>query len=1186
VLGAFAQALDFAGGGTLRVDLPAAQPNAAKFCVRVAFKPPATVTARQALIASDALPMSLHLEPGAAAGDYVLVATVKTAVHGAGAASTRFLIPLLVADWHVADLVYDTDTVALFVDDLIRSVHAFPDGTLAARSGDALQAGVAADGTSDPFTGTMAALQVHDDIPIAHEAQLDEFRSHPQWHLTYKQEEIKYTIALGQAKDGFFYDVPSESWVQEFDGATLMYHESAGQASEMHGAILDTYWALPNRVEIGFLVSDEIDGARAGSRKSLFSRGGLYWSPKTGAVPVIGQIWVDYEAMGEAKVIGLPRSPAQVIGGGLRQVFQSGEMYQRSGAPRAFEVHGDILSQFTATGGTAQWGFPVSNEGDIKSGAATIGRSSEFEFCTFYWSAGTGSHEVHGDILARYKKEGGPAGDLGFPTSNEGDIPDASGRFNTFTNGSILWFGSASQMFTCRAFRIRVGRVNTKESEPWYKGENDVYLHAKIDDNGTSLFAKRFPGSGDTDGNNIFEINQVLDVGPAGIVPNRPDCNIRIRMEIWDSDWPDDDDYLGTFDRTLNMANAWGLRDNAFGLFDTGAFDKINSVTWSVSPVVDIASLTDAQLWWGVRNKGTDSITPTQYAAAFSDVDSDPDWWDPADWLKKLFYEAVVETIAKKGNCFGMSLESIYSKKDRSLLGMPISRFTDWESVRNEFNVRHCYQVGAPAIWWFVGEFLSGKTHDPVAVFKQSRQAHATGCDPVLSITQNWDFSGAPHTVLPVSWNDSVTPWELGIFDPNFKSDGTNDPTQVVYVDPNANTFSYAGKYNGGEWSGGRMHYMPWHVLCERPRTPVFEAIMLLLSGVILILGDNAETASLTDENGVDLDAFGADSIQRLKTGKPLTNKFVGFKGFDHRAPCTPRRDDRPGERPPPPGRPPGGHERPPRGQGVTTSELYLRSEPKSFSRRPPTGKRNGDDWKRITLREYLCQLAPHDVRAKFEGQGKFLREHQDHLMLHLLDKRIVRDIMGPAIAGLGQPSGSLPSVSRNYVHVARGIERGPMEYGIKEGLSEILVRADTLPGDLDTIRVNDLGTHMRTLSITSSRDKVFAFHVHNRLGIGRDHLRMSIANVNLPAGKELRVNVKPGIGGVEMVADGVDLRADVELRYVRGSRSLEDRFAIKEHGGLRFVPSTYITANRLKVGRISKLFGDTEASRLLPALP
>jgi hypothetical protein len=1156
VLGAYPQALDFKAGGTLDVALPAGKPDAVKFCARIVFKPGGPVAARQTLIAATAPPISLDLEPDGGTSEYQLVVRVTTQAHGTGAASTQHLMDLKTADWHVADLVYDTDTVAVFIDGAIVSVHAFPSGSLASAASGALHAGSAPNGTGYPFSGLMAALQLHEDIPLELEGQLDERRAHPQWHLTYKQEELNLDSPLGE----FYYDLPSESWIQEFAGTTLMYNETTGMAFEMHGAILAAYRALPFRIELGFLICDEMDGAQGGSRKSLFSRGGIYWSGATGAIPVTGQLWVDYEGMGEGGAIGLPVAPAQTISGGRRQVFQGGEMYWKSGAAKAFEVHGDILARYLSTGGAGTWGFPTTNEADVLDGAAAIGRQSEFEGCTIYWSAGTGAYDVRGDILRKYKEVQGPAGDLGFPTSGQAAISGASGYYNTFQRGSILWFGSYADTLACVPFEITLTRVDTQESEPWYKGENDVFLQASVAEGGHVLHAERLPASGDSDGNNIFDAGpKTFDLGPEGIVPNDPNRSITFRLEIWDSDWPDDDDFLGTFEYVLDMANGWGLRDSPSGVFNSGGFDKINSVAWSVSPKVDLASLTEAQKWWGARNKGTDELTYAQYAAAFSDVDSDTDWWDPRDWLARLFYEAVCKGLADHGNCFGMSLEAIYSKKLRSALKLPIDRFKDahWEAIRNEFNIKHQYQVGAPAIWWFVGEFLSGKTHDPVSVFKATRALHAAGCDPVLCISQNWDFSGAPHCVLPVAWDDSVSPWRMFIRDPNFPTTGVNDAPRTIEVDPSANTYSYAGSktYNGGEWSGGRMHYMPWELVNERPRTPVFEAVMLLLSGVILIVGGDSETSALTDENGVDLDAFGADSIDRLKNGKSLANKFVSVKGFDqHRRECSRTNDG------PRPDRPP--DIRHPRGHGVLTSELYLRSAPKTFSRQPPTGgKRGGDDWRRLTLREYLCLLAPHDIRELFERHPEYVAANNHRLMYRLADTGLVREVMSAALAGTPPGAGG---VSKNYIHRLRALRRGRVQYGIKEGLSELLFVTDGAAGDYDTFRVKDLGTHTRTVSVSSSRDKALRVLVSNRLGGGADYLRMDIDGVALVAGKELQINPRPGIGGVE----------------------LSGRFDLKEQDGLRVVPSTLVASNQLKVSRINALFGAPQSSTLVTASP
>lgn len=1200
-LGSYPKALDFGTSASLSAQLPVSALDRVKFALRIVFKVDIKPVTRQTLVASGALPLRLLIDPGSGSSDFYLVAGVTLATPAAGQASTQLLMDLKLGTWYAADLVYDTDTLGLFINDVIRAVRAYPAGTLAAGSGDQLLAGVAADGLGEHFVGSLAALQLHADIPIALEAQVDERRSHPQWFLTYKEEQIRPNLNFGVPVDVYQYDLPSGAWVQQFAAGTLMYADAIGHAFELHGLIRDAYWTLPNRAVVGYPISDEMATARRGGRKNLFSRGGVYWSPATGARAVTGQLWVDYESGGESAWLGFPLAAAESIPAGLRQRFQGGHMYHRTGQPRAFEVHGAILAKYLATGEVSAWGYPVSNEGNLFSDGQVIGRVSDFEGCTLYWSAGSGAFEVHGDIRATYRGLNGPSGSLGFPTSDEGDVPGAGGaRFNTFQHGSVVWFGSMGETYVCQAFDVNIGRIDSKESEGWGRGQNDVYVHLGVEDNGHVIHGERIPGSGDSNGHNVYNINRPLNLGPSGVVPNRVDCVIKLTLDIWDSDWPDDDDHLGYYEYVLDMANAWGLRGNRSGLFNSGGFDNINSITWSVSPRVNEALLDDNQRWWGVKNRGTNELSWAQYAAAFTDVDSDTEWWDPTDWLAALFYEVAVKGLAKSGNCFGMSLEAIDSYKHRSILRLPLDRFSDnsnqWDAVRGEFNIKHQYQVGAPAIWWFAGQFLSGNTHDPVDVFRATRDAHAHGMDPVLCIAQNYDFSGKPHCILPVGWDNSSKPWRLWVHDPNYPSPQT-PALRAVLVDPDANTFSYDGgnTYSGGEWSGGRMHYMPHSVICEQPRTPIFEALMLLLSGAMLIVGSDGETLSLTDENGVDLDAFGPDAVARLQAGQSVAHKFVSVKGFDaHTDNCAVERT----------GDKPGVHvvDKPPRPHGLVAAELHLRPQPKPVSRFTPPDRRSGTDWTRVTLREYLCQLAPARIRRALAQQEDFVAANEGRLMIHLLHES--RNRLGAATPSDSQPSPAILSnvaassvapaalqtlvplmrSSNNFVHTVRGVRRGELRYAFKQNLTEVMFSGESLTGDIHTLQVRDLGTQTNTVKLTSSRDKAISLVVHSRVGVGRDQLRLRLDRLLITAGQEMNFSIKPGLGGVEVVSAG-KIAAHATMDLVSKGVLYSGKFDLTSEQGMRVLPSTFITNNALKVAQIDRLFGDSLKTMLIKSV-
>jgi hypothetical protein len=160
------------------------------------------------------------------------------------------------------------------------------------------------------------------------------------------------------------------------------------------------------------------------------------------------------------------------------------------------------------------------------------------------------------------------------------------------------------------------------------------------------------------------------------------------------------------------------------------------------------------------------------------------------------------------------------------------------------------------------------------------------------------------------------------------------------------------------------------------------------------------------------------------------------------------------------------------------------------------------------------------------------------------------------------------------------------LEYGLKQGLTQIKLTSDTAAGETHTIQVKDLGTQTSSISLTGYRDKVFSLEVNNKLGAGNEYLRITIDNIPLSAGGDLKLNIKPGIGGVELVAAGQVINSTVTLDYVRHNLKLTSRFEISGQDGFRFMPSTFITENQLKVSRINTLFGPSLNSSTIQSMP
>lgn len=1133
----YPKALSLGSSGAGSVEISDLDLDTRRFRVRIIFRLKQTFEGRQNLVESNHLPFALFLRGQGRSGTR-LVASVRAAAHGWRSADTRFGSRVTVDEWHVADLVYDLDTVGVFLDDEIVSVHAFPNGRLELLDGARLFVGTWVDGRRDHFNGSVAALELDAGIPAELETQLDERRSSAEWFITRKAELLRDSVDMGEPTEAIEFNGRIGAWTQPWSNGAFMYHPSAGAAFEMHGAIHARYRKMRNRDELGHLVTDEEVATDSRGRKSLFSRGGIYWSSDTGAHEVLGQLYLDYEAQGESRAWGFPVAGPKSVPGGTELRLQRARMYHRDGAPSAHEVHGAILNRFLATGGVGTWGFPITNETPLLSGSREIGRSSEFERCTFYWSSRTGAHEVHGDIHRKYLDLGGPAGELGLPTTDEEGF--SGGRMSGFQNGTLCWYGSFASIVVARPFKLFIGTLNTKESEGAFMGQNDLYLKVTVKHGSSTVHSARYPRSGDWGGRNVRDVNITL---PPVITPD-PARAVTLVIDVREAD-PGSDDKIGKWTKRLDATNGWGLRENN-GILDSGSIRKINNIRASVKPQVDIASLSEPEKFWGVANQDTDDLSRAQYANAFRDVDSETEWWDISDGLDSIFYELVVKDIAEDGNCFGMCLESIYARKGLSPFALPLDRFSSWGTIRPTVNVKHAYQVGASAIWWFLGQFATGNTHDPVDVFNRTHAAHGRGDHPVLCIAQNYDFSGAPHVVLPVAWNKSSRPWRMEILDPNFPG-----KVRDLTVDPSKNEFRYVGSdtYTGGEWTGGRMHYMPFSILDTAVRTPVWDAILLLLSGTIIILGGDAETESITDADGNDIDAYGSRAKQQLQNSGTLDGYFATFRGFD--------------------------------GAGVLPSEVLLAREGRSPDVTPGPAAIDPGILVNATISELGDSRDARRLRDRILGSAGGAALGNRTVSSIAADPDAVKALNQRARKALDQAVAT--HRPGDFVHRTTSKRRGRLRYAVKHGLSEAFIDGPAVSGTKTRIRGKDLATLNSVLEVESDRDTKLDVALVQKQGVGRDRTEVRLSGLPAAKGKAVAVAPRPGMGAVDVTVGGTGIDVPVEVISTADGRTARRRFTVPV-GTTRIMLSSAFTEGLITASRTSGLLGTVLDSNIIEA--
>jgi hypothetical protein len=162
-----------------------------------------------------------------------------------------------------------------------------------------------------------------------------------------------------------------------------------------------------------------------------------YSAYRCGASMTVGEIDAKYRALGGCgSVLGaaLTQETRTPDGVGRYNVFENGSIYW-SPSTAAHEVHGAIRDRYRDVGWEAGiLGYPVSDE---TLAPDRVGRYSVFERGSIYWSPSTGAHEVHGRIRDRWQELGWETGALGYPTSDEHDVPE--GRRSDFQRGSITW---------------------------------------------------------------------------------------------------------------------------------------------------------------------------------------------------------------------------------------------------------------------------------------------------------------------------------------------------------------------------------------------------------------------------------------------------------------------------------------------------------------------------------------------------------------------------------------------------------------------------------------------------------------------------------------------------------------------------------------------------------------------------
>jgi uncharacterized protein with LGFP repeats len=208
----------------------------------------------------------------------------------------------------------------------------------------------------------------------------------------------------------------------------------------VYGDILKKYSALGGASSfLGCPTTSETGTPDGIGRYNHFQGGSIYWTAKTGAFEVHGDIRAKWASVGWERGYGYPTTDELVTpdGTGRFNHFTDGRSIYWTAQTGAHFIYGEIRNKWAAMGWERSiLKYPTTDELGTPDG---VGRYNQFQGGAIYWTAKTGAHEVHGDIKTKWASVGWEKG-FGYPTTDELATPDGRGRFNHFTDGrSIYW---------------------------------------------------------------------------------------------------------------------------------------------------------------------------------------------------------------------------------------------------------------------------------------------------------------------------------------------------------------------------------------------------------------------------------------------------------------------------------------------------------------------------------------------------------------------------------------------------------------------------------------------------------------------------------------------------------------------------------------------------------------------------
>ena len=276
------------------------------------------------------------------------------------------------------------------------------------------------------------------------------YRGYIYWHRRTGAHAVYGAIGTrywdwGAASGPLGYPTTDHLFVRDGSGSYArfqcgaIYQRTSAAARALLARADKRYWELHGpRGLLGYPVTSTIPANGAGMVTN-FERGAIFYSSFTPPVEVTGAILELFRSRGGPRDSGLgfPLAPMNTYDDrGRLQRFYRG-VISGPAPSRVFLVKHVFAQRYLNTGGPqGRWGYPTAST--QRPSGLDRGLESRFQHVAAYWSPATNVRVLEGQILHRFREEGGPAGRLGFPTTHVHTFASGAQRAH-FEHGTITY---------------------------------------------------------------------------------------------------------------------------------------------------------------------------------------------------------------------------------------------------------------------------------------------------------------------------------------------------------------------------------------------------------------------------------------------------------------------------------------------------------------------------------------------------------------------------------------------------------------------------------------------------------------------------------------------------------------------------------------------------------------------------